>query len=572
MVTTTFNAPQAGRRSQMRSSVRLTAVVAVQVIVLLVVLMGFAALAIDYGAISVTRAELQSAADSAAMAGGTFFLEERSLAIASGTNFEDSVHTLNEEVSGRALFTAGLNYNLGTPLVASIEDVSIGYFDFETPASPISTDRAPKDYNGVSVVIRRTEGSPNGPLDLWFARFLGRNKANISASAIAAFDDRFAAYDPQGETTPLIPFVISEDEFFKQWNGGDDDYGYDPVTDLVSSFGDGIREIRLFPNKQNKSQSDSSDDSGADSGSDSEGGTDSGDDFGIDSGSDSGTDAGDDSGSDSGSDSGGDSDSGSAPGGSDDSDHDNTGAGNFGLLNVGGSGVGASALENAIRSGLEVEDIVNETGNRRLTFVNGDGTENAYQISGTPGMKSSLEDALQSRVGEIVGFFLYSAVTGDDSSDDSSDDSGSDSDPGGGDSDSGSGGDSDPGGDAQADSGSDSGSNSGGDSGSDSGSGDSGSDSGGDAQADSGSDSGSDSGGDSGSDSGSGDGISGTGANVEYTISGIRFGRIIEVNLTGNPDDRMIVIQPIVYSGTEIAVHAAAPETNGLLGRLMLAQ
>lgn len=62
----------------------------------------------------------------------------------------------------------------------------------------------------------------------------------------------------------------------------------------------------------------------------------------------------------------------------------------------------------------------------------------------------------------------------------------------------------------------------------------------------------------------------GNGANASYEISGIRYGRVMAVKLTGNPNQRGLVIQPVAYSGDEVVIDENAPSTDGLVGRILL--
>lgn len=152
---------------------------------------------------------------------------------------------------------------------------------------------------------------------------------------------------------------------------------------------------------------------------------------------------------------------------------DGVGSGNFGLVSVNNPNNGTPGLDMQIRNGVTAADLEAETGSSDVPFVDDAGAPVTYQMGGTPGMKTALQAAVESRVGDVIGFFLYSTLTG-------------------------------------------------------------------------------------------------VGANTTYTITSMRFGRVMAVNLTGNPDDRTIVIQPTVYSGDDILVDGDAVSTNGLVGTLGL--
>lgn len=60
------------------------------------------------------------------------------------------------------------------------------------------------------------------------------------------------------------------------------------------------------------------------------------------------------------------------------------------------------------------------------------------------------------------------------------------------------------------------------------------------------------------------------GSNAVYKISGIRFGRVMAVEFTGNPNQRALVLQPVSYTSDAIIIHDEAPSTDGQLGRIAL--
>ncbi len=151
------------------------------------------------------------------------------------------------------------------------------------------------------------------------------------------------------------------------------------------------------------------------------------------------------------------------------------GAGNFGLLNFGSSG--ASAVVEQITNGISKEDFVAVTGEPLIKFYDeaagGPVTYDSlsYDIAGDPGLKGAVKNALVQKIGQVVGFFLYSTVAGE-------------------------------------------------------------------------------------------------GANTVFTVVGMRFGRIMEVDLTGG--DKIVVIQPVPYYGSGVLTSPNAPSTYRLIGRVTL--
>ena len=94
-----------------------------------------------------------------------------------------------------------------------------------------------------------------------------------------------------------------------------------------------------------------------------------------------------------------------------------------------------------------------------------------YDILGDPGLKATLEDCMQAKIGQVVGFFLHSS-------------------------------------------------------------------------------------------------LSGTGANTVFNVVGMRFGRVMSVDLHGG--GKAIIIQPVVYYGPEIRTSPYVPSTERSMGRLEL--
>lgn len=68
------------------------------------------------------------------------------------------------------------------------------------------------------------------------------------------------------------------------------------------------------------------------------------------------------------------------------------------------------------------------------------------------------------------------------------------------------------------------------------------------------------------------DTVTGNGANAAFNVTGIRFGRIMYSDLSGNQADRALVIQPVVLTDPSIFVSNSASSTGGMVGRIGLVQ
>lgn len=135
--------------------------------VLMVIMLIFLAFAIDVGYLSVVRAQLQVAADSAALAGAAALRDGPAPAKTAAENF------------------AQLNFAAGSTVhIVVDEDIQLGLWDDEKRSfEPLNGDDE-RDANAVHVICRRATSRGN-PVGLFFARVMGYDTAELSASAIA---------------------------------------------------------------------------------------------------------------------------------------------------------------------------------------------------------------------------------------------------------------------------------------------------------------------------------------------------------------------------------------------------
>jgi hypothetical protein len=209
------------------------------------VIIGFAALAIDIGMLYVTQAEMQRAADAAAMAATWELLGEERLL---DEGYEDYLRTLACE---SAAYGAARNPVLhDAPVIYADQDVEIGYLsDLNYDGSPVLTDDAPA--NATRVFIRR-DAQHGGSIALFFARLFGSESRDLHVEAVAAFPDGIAGFEVTDESGPaeLMPFSVHIDSWNHLLDGSvtiGDNYAYDPETGAVSSGSDGILELNFYP-------------------------------------------------------------------------------------------------------------------------------------------------------------------------------------------------------------------------------------------------------------------------------------------------------------------------------------
>lgn len=225
-----------------RDSCRRRGAVAVFTAISMVVLIGFAALTIDVGYMYSVRLDLQNAADAAALsAAAAYASDDQYITQVAGTEaYPGAVRSLAFD---RATALSDLNASIGrASTMIDYDDLILGRIEIAS-TSPLQTGADPAQLNAVYVRTRRDAEGPNGAVELFFSQIFGYSSTNISASAVAAFDDHVEAILPP----VLVPFTLHEDIYSQQMENGNDDYSFDDQGDTVSSGSDTIREIMLYP-------------------------------------------------------------------------------------------------------------------------------------------------------------------------------------------------------------------------------------------------------------------------------------------------------------------------------------
>ena len=158
--------------------------------VTLTTLFGMAALSIDMGYLYTVKADLQNAADAAALA-------------ATITMFD--VDGLNEEAAKTtALRVAARNLDVPPQVADDMMDFTIGRFDdpfnHDQDFIPVADDES----NAVRIVLHRT-AERGQPVRLFFAAAIGRHQADVSAFAIAGKTPL--------ESAPVVPIGLRAPDF-----------------------------------------------------------------------------------------------------------------------------------------------------------------------------------------------------------------------------------------------------------------------------------------------------------------------------------------------------------------------
>ena len=222
----------------------------------LVMLLGFAALAVDIGHITVTKNELQNISDAASLAA------TRKL----GSNYENmpweeqQIYVANPAELIAIAKDVGLKNQAGKMnITINDADVIIGTWNAQTKTPTPTLDQP----DAVRVIARRSSSSAEGPISNIFAKILGRDTTNVEADATAALTGQSTA----GEGGLPVPIGISArwfetPNFCNQsirfyptgspdgcagWTTYTDDFydrrppNTDKLRDIIDALGDGLR-------------------------------------------------------------------------------------------------------------------------------------------------------------------------------------------------------------------------------------------------------------------------------------------------------------------------------------------
>lgn len=210
----------------------------------------FLALSVDIGWIMLTKSELQSAADSAALAGAAQ-LSEGNLDLARDFSQDFSFYNT----------AAKENIEVDRNNDNEIEGgIVVGYLDNPLDLSDSLQTEELSRYNTVQVETRRS-AEINGPLQTFLGFFTGLEEVSIRTRAAATLDDRVIGFDaPEGGNAMILPFAM----YYQIWksccdpdyNPGPDDCPKGNCPDdfayrngVVQSGADGYPEMKLYPNK-----------------------------------------------------------------------------------------------------------------------------------------------------------------------------------------------------------------------------------------------------------------------------------------------------------------------------------
>ena len=365
---------RAPRRSRRGSVLPLTAI-------LVIFLFALVALAVDLGWIIAVDTQMQSAADSAALAGASKLLDQSYLegTVSTGTACDTAMKNANSNAQTFALKNKGgvvsLNLALnedssGNMVNAATGDIVCGLLtnpSDQSQAMTVTTAGVGPYPNSVQVTVHR-DGTRNGSLALFFAPVFGVRTFDLHAKATATYEGGitgFKIHAPGVSTCKLLPFAL----YCCTWSNASTDPWYDSTqppgllqqttatstypdnftrssTGTVTSGSDNIFEVKIFPISNNGNGNGNGNGIGA--------------------------------------------------------------SGNFGTVNIGAMGNGTSDLNRVIINGPNANDLSIYPGG----VLQLDPTTHTLVLSGNPGVSAGCKSAVTSVIGQARILPLYSTVTG----------------------------------------------------------------------------------------------------------------------------------------------------------------
>jgi Flp pilus assembly protein TadG len=216
-------------------------------------MIGIVAFATDVSIIAVGRAQLQTAADSAALA-GAFSLANQQRLLAYPLQSADI-----SAAQTQALKFASLNKVLGDPALVlpnttdantGTEDLVLGYLTRPFDSSqPIQTASASVPYFNTTLVRSSRTSAHGGVIPSFFSKIWGRTGSDVHVSASAAVlgISGFKTIS-SGANADLLPIVLDKATFNAMIrNQTTDQYTYNLATNTVTAGPDGIAESKLYP-------------------------------------------------------------------------------------------------------------------------------------------------------------------------------------------------------------------------------------------------------------------------------------------------------------------------------------
>lgn len=223
--------------------------------VMLVIVIGFAAFTVDFGMVTLTKGQMQNAADSAAHAAA--------LEISRGFGPGGELTQQQAEAIARASAVEMVSHfrtgDVESSVADTVRDVRVGRRTWSDSQQEWVLEWGEQPYNMVEVTVRRTNADTSA-LPMAFARILGRDDFELTTTSVAALQPGNGFYlppnTPTSDTIEILPIALDLgswmallDQIYGGGSGGySDNYQWDSVAQEVVDGGiDGIPEINIYP-------------------------------------------------------------------------------------------------------------------------------------------------------------------------------------------------------------------------------------------------------------------------------------------------------------------------------------
>ena len=224
-----------------------------------VVIMAFTAFTVDVGYIAVSKAELQNAADAAALAA----VGELPAGFGAGASLNQN--EVDEVARQAAVDVAAANAagDVGAVYTNGDRDVRFGQLQWDADSGTWQKSWGVAPYNLAEVSPRRNEEfeDPNAqnpvpntggdrPLKLFFAPVIGHSTSGLAVSSTAAMlpGGGFRIRSGSGMTIGVLPIALDDSTWNQVMAGvGADEWSYNSETGAITAGHDGIVETNLYP-------------------------------------------------------------------------------------------------------------------------------------------------------------------------------------------------------------------------------------------------------------------------------------------------------------------------------------
>lgn len=226
--------------------------IAVMAAFVLTLVFGLVAFAVDLGYIAATKTGLQSAADGAALSSAIELSDGLGIApLVSQSDMQTAAKDAAVEVAAKTS-----NGDQSATYIDPDANIRFGRVTWDNAQATWVKTWGATPANMVEVSTHRDSSSSagaangGGPLNLFFGPVLGKNTANISARAVAATLPGVGFKITAGSSQKFGALPIACD--LTSWNAliagsGPDAYSYNSSNETVSSGGDGVRELNIYP-------------------------------------------------------------------------------------------------------------------------------------------------------------------------------------------------------------------------------------------------------------------------------------------------------------------------------------